>query len=325
MNREVNKEEKKLSNVATAGIMIAAFLLLWSLARNAFPVYHRVSPWSVFETIKLSPSSYQDPNMIVDFVIPDKNDAFRNGTSVEARVLRVFPGEYMKSPTDSYRYHVMELLVVDVIAGKNIPRIVYCAFLSEWSADLKPFQSFVIALKQLGLGRYNFINAEKKIVETFGNMYFADYNCVIPIKNGKIDEEFRKETGWGVYVCSCKLASDPYPGHSGRSLSEIKNSIRNLAAYPTAESNLMDYNIVSVGDMTTWRAKFLYRYVSSPTIGVFYQSRGVGGTHEGVISFSRWIGNEYSGETIEFYITDGKIVDAEYRGTKWNRWFSLFL
>ena len=305
--------------------MIAVFLLLWSLARSAFPVYHRVSPWSVFETKKLT-SEYVKPNgLFVDFVIPDKNDAFRNGTSVEARVLRVFPGEYMKSPTDRYRYHVMELLVVDVIAGKNIPRIVYCAFLSEWSADLKPFQSFVIALKQLGLGRYNFINAQKKTVETFGNMYFADYNCVIPIKNGKIDEEFRNETGWGVYCCSCKLASDPYPGHSGRSLSEIKNSIRNLAAYPTAESNLMDYNIVTVGDMTTWRAKLLYRYVSNPTVGVFYQTRGIGGDYDGSFTFSRWIGNKYSGETVVFHVSDGKIVDAEYKGTKWNGWFSLFL
>ena len=95
MNREANKEKKKLSNVATAGIMIAAFLLLWSLARSAFPVYHRVSPFSAFETKKLAPHTMPDPDVYVNIGIDNNTlSDFTNAgiiQNVEVRPIENIP------------------------------------------------------------------------------------------------------------------------------------------------------------------------------------------------------------------------------------------
>jgi len=315
----VNKEEKKLSNVATAGIMIAAFLLLWSLARNAFPVYHRVSPWSLLETTELSAHTMPDPN-ITGGPMPDKYAAFRNCTSVEAKVLRIFADEYMFFPQYGYRCHVMELLVVDVIAGNNVPRIVYCAFPEEWTTEVQPFQTMVVALQQWGLGPNTLINSQKKTVETFGNLfkfYMGGY-YVIPIKNGMIDVELMNTNGWG-YCCDCGDSDDEYPAHAGRTLAEIKQAIRTLAATATEES-VVGYEYVSPENIQGWRAKLLYRYVSDPTVGVFYQGRTNNGLCDYVFGFHRYINGKNTEEYVLFYVSDGKIVDAEYKG-KYAKWF----
>ena len=235
--------------------------------------------------------------------------------AVEGRIVEILPALYTE-PKTGERFHVLKLEVCDVIAGQNVPEILYFRLEEHLSTELLNFERFLIGMKQVGLERYPMYNEDEKRFESFSilfessNAHGTEYGIFIPFDQDSgadlaVSDALWSLDGWNEaeisYLGGFERVLAQYPVKSGASLDETKETL--TALYETS-LNRYDY-VYTISDFYNQDTKEAFDYMLADENGIFVQE--VSAWHDTVgVYYTRYINGYPTPETIHIHLKDRK-------------------
>lgn len=237
------------------------------------------------------------------------NNQFSFQMSVEARVLDVLPHKYQApaSHSNSHKFRILRMELIDTIYGHNMPSQFYYMLPEELSPDLKQFDSLILTVEQLGYEDYMLRNVNRGRMETFSFLFHSgsfdpDRGAVIALTDGKVDmalwqlEGWKDWEGWPEALANVEEYPE-YPGKTNRSVSQIKEAIRQgVASYQQKGSYHTRSSVMRNEDLNWPEAQAMLEQVK-PFDNGYYGSTTDGNSSNRHITYRRFVNafgtNEY--------------------------------
>ncbi len=221
---------------------------------------------------------------------------------VEARVVGCLPERYLDMDTGS-AFHILQLEVLDVVTGKNVPQMLNLRLEGYLSPELQQFDRLVLSIEQVGLEDYLMIRETDRVVVPFNMMFRVyshcgrpSYGSVLAFHDGVLDRGLWDLDRWGVSdrYLDYLFGSDGYYLASGcNTVEEVKEAVREEI------SQMQWFREYPVGHKADYSAVDAMEYTAPFQNGVFSHSliHGVPGELP-VVFFNRKINGYRSAEQI---------------------------
>lgn len=224
---------------------------------------------------------------------------------VEAKVVGCLPERYLDMDTGN-AYHILQLEILDVVTGKNMPKMINLQLEGYLSPELQQFDRLLLSIQQQGLEDYLMIRETDRKMVSFNMMFQVHshyarpwYGSVLAFTDGVLDRGLWKLDRWTVsekYLDYLFEQDSYYLAAGCDTIEEVKNAVREHISQSTW---FREYPVAYKADYTAASALEAMEYTAPFQNGVFSQSLVYGSPGElPVVFFNRKINGFRSEEQI---------------------------
>jgi hypothetical protein len=251
---------------------------------------------------------------------------FSGAIAVKAKVVKNYPDKYYKleaslseTPT---AYRLIQMQTLEVINGANVPQEFIYLMPEQTYVDLSVYDSFLIAMTQVGVNNYVMKNGTQNRIECLDMIVFADHidkpelGRIIAFSDGIFDESLWQNENWLFgYQFSQYFLDNPDKSHlvvaRGDSESEVISAIKK--EYSEWSGGEYPVPSVVVPDFKTEEAKAAMEYVKPFVNGVFAQEYQY---PNDTITFRRYINGCQTEETVRIDPVTEEVTYSSVRYTE---------